>query len=93
MVRYIAKSTILEALLSYRRAGQLAWLVASRQQLAFPPRDHVRVELNSLNPLRSEGAGNAGCWPQPMARQQTKKLAAVTTRFSQNHPAFPARWF
>jgi hypothetical protein len=30
-------------------------------------------------PPMKEGAGNAGCWPQPMARQQTKKLAAVTT--------------
>jgi hypothetical protein len=30
-------------------------------------------------PSRIKGAGNAGCWPQPMARQQLEKLAAVTT--------------
>src|SRR5262249_33530444 len=29
--------------------------------------------------LNEEGAGNAGCWPQPMARLQNKKQAAVTT--------------
>jgi hypothetical protein len=28
----------------------------------------------------------------PMARQQTKKLAAVTTGLA-GHPAFPAQWF
>jgi len=32
-----------------------------------------------LLPRKQEGAGNAGCWPQPMARQQKEKLAADTT--------------
>ena len=32
-----------------------------------------------LDPPITEGAGNAGCWPQPMARLQKSKQAAVTT--------------
>src|SRR5579864_4206935 len=34
---------------------------------------------SSHAPSKAEGAGNAGCWPQPMARLQQKKQAAVTT--------------
>jgi hypothetical protein len=45
-----------------------------------------------LVPSKDEGAGKAGCRTAPMARQQQKKLAAVTTG-SAEHPAFPARWF
>ena len=40
---------------------------------------------------KREGAGNAGRWPQPMARLQQKTQAAGTTG-SAEHPAFPARW-
>ncbi len=43
------------------------------------------------DPRKEEGAGNAGCWPQPMARLQKRKQAAVTTGPA-GHPAFPARW-
>jgi len=35
--------------------------------------------LIEWRPERTEGAGNAGCWPQPMARLQKSKQAAVTT--------------
>ncbi len=35
--------------------------------------------LPNRNPHDKEGAGNAGCWPQPMARLHIRKQAAVTT--------------
>jgi hypothetical protein len=41
---------------------------------------HGTPELRYVHrPSKSEGAGNAGCWPQPMARLQKSKQAAVTT--------------
>src|SRR5689334_1180979 len=46
---------------------------------AFPRHASARVMHRRGPREQEEGAGNAGCWPQPMARQQTKKLAAVTT--------------
>ena len=52
----------------------------------------ARVVLDTRPSEIKEGAGNAGCWPQPMARQQMEKLAAVTTGLA-DQPAFPAQWF
>jgi hypothetical protein len=46
--------------------------------------ENVALELNGG---RREGRVQAA----PMARQQQKKLAAVTTGLAE-HPAFPARW-
>jgi len=44
------------------------------------PAARIRVRaVAGVTLLIGEGAGNAGCWPQPMARQQKEKLAAVTT--------------
>ncbi|MGJ4951384.1 hypothetical protein [Bradyrhizobium sp. HKCCYLS20291] len=46
----------------------------------FDPATPVRPRLEGRSALRDhEGAGNAGRWPQPMARLQQKKQAAVTT--------------
>jgi hypothetical protein len=54
--------------------------------------EFARVVLDTRPSEIKEGAGNAACWPQPMARQQQKKLAAVT-KGSADQPAFPAQWF
>ena len=42
-------------------------------------RRKVRPSCAPKDPLQEEGAGNAGCWPQPMARLQQETQAAVTT--------------
>jgi hypothetical protein len=42
-------------------------------------RRKVRPSCAPDDPLQEEGAGNAGCWPQPMARLQQETQAAVTT--------------
>src|SRR6185312_4484178 len=51
-----------------------------------------RPSLASVSlPLISRGRREGRVRAAPMARQQTKKLAAVTTGLAE-HPAFPARW-
>ena len=44
-----------------------------------------------VHPLDNEGAGNAGCWPQPMARLR-KKCRRQEPQVQPVNPAFPARW-
>jgi hypothetical protein len=60
-------------------------------QFTGSQRDPRPSDPYSLSLFETEGAGNAGRWPQPMARLQKKTQAAVTTG-SAEHPAFPARW-
>ena len=43
-------------------------------------------------PPCNEGAGNAGCWPQPMAPVR-KKSTGKEPQVQPDHPAFPAQWF
>src|SRR6185437_8277074 len=46
-----------------------------------------------LHPLqKTEGAGNAGCWPHPWPACN-KKRRRQSPQVSRNSPAFPARWF
>src|SRR3954447_20703582 len=52
----------------------------------------LRPSFSLVPPFQAEGAGNAACWQQPMARLQ-KKAGGSHHRFSRKQPAFPARWF
>src|SRR3954471_3589577 len=48
----------------------------------------LRPSCSLVPPLQAEGAGNAACWQQPMARLQ-KKAAAVTTGSAENNRHSP----
>ncbi len=52
--------------------------------------------LGGVHPLsfQSEGARNAGCRLHPLsAREELRRMRALTDRFSRDNPAFPAQWF
>ncbi len=59
---------------------------------AFSRRDAPEV-FRQVRPLKSEGAGNAGCALHPRSREQCAQKGAPTSiQGSGEHATFPAQW-
>ncbi len=63
------------------RCGRLSIRISKQPRDEGPPSRDASAPgfWQEATLVRTEGAGNAGCWPQPMARLQQEKQAAVTT--------------
>ena len=58
------------------------------------PRHEMPELLRNRRPSKTEGAGNAGCWPHPQPRGQKRVEGpqAKSLQVKPKHPALPARW-
>jgi len=73
--------------------GQVAELAMTWIHLRILAARCARGLLEFLHPLRTEGAGNAGCALHPRSRVQcAQKSAHTSIQGSGEHPTFPAQW-
>ncbi|RTL94605.1 MAG: hypothetical protein EKK32_26875, partial [Bradyrhizobiaceae bacterium] len=54
-------------------------MTMSRHAPSFPRHETPEVCISLSPSFKARAQGMPGCWPQPMARLQQKKQAAVTT--------------
>ena len=69
-------------------AGGAQVNIPPARRTAFPRHQSVRA-MRSLWPLKSKGAGNAGCTPHPLPCVQNGKDARRPTQVRRNHSGTP----